>query len=78
MLDCCGTRSCSPDIAPTGLCYFDKELRFLRVNDWLAGPYGIPVEEHLGRTLADVPPEVAMGNPAARSDRAGSEDVSPA
>ncbi|MCZ6767325.1 MAG: PAS domain S-box protein, partial [bacterium] len=40
--------------APIGLCYFDKELRYLRINNWLADLNGIPVEGHLGRTIADV------------------------
>ena len=46
---------------PIGLCYFDKELRFLRVNKWLATINGLPVEEHLGRKITDVIPSVAIG-----------------
>ena len=46
---------------PIGLCYFDKELRYLRVNDWLARINGLSIEEHLGRKIADVLPDVAMG-----------------
>ena len=46
---------------PIGLCYFDKELRYLRVNKWLARINGLPVEKHLGRKLADVLPDVAIG-----------------
>ena len=46
---------------PIGLCYFDKELRFLRVNEWLARINGLPVEEHLGQKLADMLPDVATG-----------------
>ncbi len=45
--------------APIGLCYFDIDLRFLYVNDWLAAINGMPVEEHLGRTISEVLPEVA-------------------
>jgi PAS domain S-box-containing protein len=47
--------------APIGLCYLDKELRYLRVSKWLAKLNGIPVEEHLGRRIADVLPDVATG-----------------
>ncbi len=47
--------------APIGLCYFDKDLRFLHINDWLAAINGMPVEEHLGRTISEVVPEVAAG-----------------
>ncbi len=46
---------------PIGICYFDKELRFLRVNEWLARINGLPVKEHLGRNIADVLPNVAIG-----------------
>jgi transcriptional regulator with GAF, ATPase, and Fis domain len=46
---------------PIGLCYFDKELRFVRINKWLAAINGIPVEEHLGRKIGDVIPDVAIG-----------------
>jgi len=46
---------------PIGLCYFDKELRYLRVNNWLASINGLPVEDHLGRKIADVLPDVAIG-----------------
>ncbi len=47
--------------APIGLCYLDKELRYLRINKWLAGLNGIPVEEHLGLKITDVLPSVAIG-----------------
>ncbi len=41
-------------IAPVGLCYFDAELRFRYINEWLARINGISVEAHLGRTVDDV------------------------
>ena len=40
--------------APVGIAFWDRELRFVRVNDALAAINGLPVEEHLGRTLGDV------------------------
>jgi chemotaxis protein methyltransferase CheR len=46
---------------PIGLCHFDKELRYVRINQWLAAINGLPVEEHLGRTISDVLPDVALG-----------------
>ena len=46
---------------PIGLCYFDQELRYARVNQWLAELNGLAVEEHLGRRIADVLPDVAVG-----------------
>ncbi|MCZ6663089.1 MAG: sigma 54-interacting transcriptional regulator, partial [Actinobacteria bacterium] len=46
---------------PIGLCYFDKELRYLRVNKWLATINGLAVEEHIGRKIAEVLPAAAIG-----------------
>ncbi|HEX5084513.1 MAG TPA: ATP-binding protein, partial [Blastocatellia bacterium] len=45
--------------APVGLCILDTDLRFLRINEVLAEIHGKSVEEHLGRTLREVVPEVA-------------------
>ncbi len=41
-------------IAPVGLCYFDAELRFRYINEWLARINGVSVEAHLGRTIDEV------------------------
>ncbi len=46
---------------PVGLCYLDTDLRFIHINDWLAEINGIPAEEHLGRTLGELIPDVAAG-----------------
>ncbi len=45
--------------APVGLCYFDCELRFVRINDYLAAINGLPAEQHIGKTVMDVLPEIA-------------------
>lgn len=45
--------------APIGLALFDRDLRYLRVNDRLAEFNGVPIHEHLGKTVADVVPSVA-------------------
>jgi PAS domain S-box-containing protein len=45
--------------APVGLCFVDTDLRLLRINEVLAEVDGKSVEEHLGRTLREVVPEVA-------------------
>ena len=45
--------------APVGLCWFDTKLRFVYINDWLAAINGLSVEEHLGRTIGEVLPDVA-------------------
>jgi PAS domain S-box-containing protein len=48
-------------VAPVGLCYFDTNLRFLYINEWLARINGLPVEAHLGKTIDDVLKDVADG-----------------
>ena len=48
-------------IAPVGLCYFDTDLRFLYINEWLARINGLPVEAHLGNTIDEVLKDVAAG-----------------
>lgn len=45
--------------AHVGLCVFDRELRFLRINDQMAAINGVPADEHLGRTVREVVPELA-------------------
>ena len=47
--------------APIGLCVFDVNLRFMHINNWLAAINGLRVEEHLGRTVLEVLPNVALG-----------------
>ena len=47
--------------APVGLCVFDLDLKFLHINIWLAAINGLPIEEHLGRTVREVIPNAAVG-----------------
>ena len=47
------------DTAPVGLCVLDNELRFVRINEKLAEINGIPVAEHIGRTVREVVPALA-------------------
>jgi PAS domain S-box-containing protein len=47
--------------APVGLCYFDTELRYLYINEWLASINGLSVEAHLGKTIEKVLEDVATG-----------------
>ncbi len=44
---------------PIGVCYFDRNLRYLLINGWLAAINGIPADDHLGRTIGEVLPDVA-------------------
>ena len=47
--------------APVGLCYLDTELRFVFINEWLADINGLSVEQHMGRRVAELLPDVAAG-----------------
>jgi PAS domain S-box-containing protein len=40
--------------APVGLGYYDADLRCVRANEALAAINGLPVEEHLGRPIAEI------------------------
>ena len=42
--------------APVGLAYLDRDGRYVRINETLAASNGLPVAEHLGRTVAEVIP----------------------
>jgi signal transduction histidine kinase len=42
--------------APIGFAFFDRDLRFLRVNDTLATMNARPREDHVGLTLHDIAP----------------------
>jgi signal transduction histidine kinase len=44
--------------APVGLSYVDTELRYLRINRYLADLNGRPVSEHIGRTVSEMLPEI--------------------
>ena len=45
--------------APIGLAILDRDLRFVRVNARLAEFNGVPIAEHIGRTVREVVPELA-------------------
>ncbi len=46
---------------PIGLCYIDTKLRYVHINEWLAAINGLSVEQHLGRMIGEVVPQVASG-----------------
>jgi len=53
--------------APVGLCLLDRDLRFLRINERLAEMNGIPVAEHLNKTVREALPMIAdMAEPSLR------------
>lgn len=45
--------------APIGLCVLDRNLRFVRINDRMAKINGFPPEEHIGKTLQEIVPDLA-------------------
>ena len=45
--------------APVGLCLMDRDLRWIRINERLAGFHGKPVSEHIGRRMNELIPEIA-------------------
>ncbi|MFK5922798.1 MAG: helix-turn-helix transcriptional regulator, partial [Verrucomicrobiota bacterium] len=47
--------------APIGLCCFDLDLRYVQINEWLAEVNGLPVEEHMGKVITEVLPQVPTG-----------------
>ncbi|MBI5667666.1 MAG: PAS domain-containing protein [Chloroflexi bacterium] len=47
------------DNAPVGLAVFDPQLRFQRVNKYLAEINGLPPEDHVGHTLRELLPTIA-------------------
>ena len=40
--------------APVGLCFVDRDLRFVMINDYLAAVNAVPALAHLGRTLPEL------------------------
>ncbi|GGA64931.1 hypothetical protein GCM10011507_15700 [Edaphobacter acidisoli] len=44
------------DGAPMGLCFLDRDLRYISINKQLARINNLPVSSHLGRNIADVLP----------------------
>lgn len=44
---------------PTGLAVFDHQLRYVQVNDVVAQLNGLPQEEHIGKTLNQIRPDIA-------------------
>lgn len=47
------------ETAPVGLCFVDRDLRYVRINDVLAAANGIPASEHIGRTIREIIPQLA-------------------
>lgn len=50
----------SYDAIPIGLCVIGTDMRFLRINQTLARMNGASVEDHLGRSVAEVVPALEL------------------
>ena len=61
--------------APVGLGVLDPDLRFVRVNDRLAAMHGLPVSDHIGRTIREVAPGLADSVEPVLSRVLGGESV---
>jgi PAS domain S-box-containing protein len=46
------------DGAPVGLAFLDRNMRYVSMNKTLADMNGVPMEEHLGRTVEEVLPQL--------------------
>lgn len=47
------------DSAPVGLCFLDRDLRYVRINQRLAEINGVPAADHIGRTVREMVPGIA-------------------
>ena len=45
--------------SPTGMAIVDPELRFLKINQPLAKMNGLPIEQHDGKTIREIVPQLA-------------------
>lgn len=44
--------------APIGMCFVDNSMRYVRINEFLARINGTPAEEHIGRTVREILPQL--------------------
>ncbi|MEG3846469.1 PAS domain S-box protein [Microcoleus sp. herbarium19] len=47
------------EASPLGICFLDREMRFIRINQVLAELNGLPAEQHLGQEFRELFPESA-------------------
>lgn len=45
--------------APIAVCFLDRELRYVRINQVLADIHGVTIEDHLGQRFRDILPTMA-------------------
>ena len=76
-------------VAPIGLAYLDRDLRYVSINERLARYNGQPAAAHIGRTLREMIPQLAdliepvyrrvlaTGEPELNVELEGSTDAAP-
>jgi len=47
--------------APIGLKIVDDQMRFVQINEILAADNGLPIQEHIGKHVRDILPNIAPG-----------------
>jgi PAS domain-containing protein len=47
------------DGAPVGLCFLDRNLRYVSLNQRLADMHDVPVAAHVGRTMSEIIPAIS-------------------
>jgi PAS domain S-box-containing protein len=75
--------------APIGFAFFDREHRYVRLNETLAAINGLPIEAHLGRPITELLPSIgasvasiidavfASGQPLENLDVSGETPAAP-
>ena len=48
------------EASPLGICFLDREMRFIRINQVLEELNGLPAEQHLGEDFRELFPESAV------------------
>ncbi|SEB46585.1 sensor histidine kinase [Terriglobus roseus] len=55
--------------APIGFAFYDRQLRYVRINERLAAMHGVPMEKHIGRRFRDLIPRGASTRVADEVER---------
>jgi PAS domain S-box-containing protein len=56
LVETAATLDASIAYAPIGFAFFDRDHRYVRVNETLAASNGLPVADHIGRNVAEIVP----------------------
>jgi PAS domain S-box-containing protein len=49
------------ETAPVGLAFYDRDFRYVRINESLAAINGVPAADHIGRRVREVLPSLGSG-----------------